>query len=314
VCVSLALAQVGDLLDDPELTGAAWGQLHGAYERGCVIPPDWPVLVPRVLAGAARQLGHLETAARCLAHAEAIVHRERLAVEAALVALERLRLNQALGHEPEPAALDATRRRFEELAMPGWSARAHHWARCHGLAEQLPPGALARARTILTTDVVGSTAATIRLGDALYVEQLRIHDRLSRDRVRQFHGTEIKHTGDGLNVVFDNAAAACACALAIQADLQAWAATEPDLALSVRCGLALGDLVPYDGDLFGVAQSEAARLCALARPGEVVMSGAVRAVLPPDVRVDDLGEHSLRGLPAGTRVYRAATVSDLLPG
>jgi adenylate cyclase len=72
----------------------------------------------------------------------------------------------------------------------------------------------------------------------------------------------------------------------------------------VRCGIAQGDLVPYAGDLFGVPQAEAARLCSLADPGQVAISASVHAALPDDVEVEDLGEHALRGLPTSGHIYR----------
>jgi class 3 adenylate cyclase len=306
----LALVSAGDLLDRPGLTKAGREQLRLAYEQGCMVAPDWPVLIPRLLAGAARQEGDLGTAERYLAHAERLAERETLAAEAALAGFERARLDHARG-EPGAAvaaALTSARRRCDELGMRGWGARTTATAERWGLDEHLAP-AVARARTILTTDVVASTATNARLGDVLYVEQLRVHDRVCRARVREFHGTEIKHTGDGLNVVFDDAGRAVACALAMQADLRAWAVAEPDLALAIRCGLALGDLVHYDGDLFGLTQSEAARLCALAGPGEVLLSAAVRAaVSDAGLAIEDLGERALRGLPGGARIYRLATI------
>ena len=163
---------------------------------------------------------------------------------------------------------------------------------------------MVRARTILTDDVVGSTSSNARLGDALYLEQLRVHDRLVRARVAEFRGREIKHTGDGLNVVFDDRADAMRCALAVLRDFASWRADEPDLALEIRCGLAHGSLVPSGGDFFGLVQSEAARVCGLAGAGEVLATAAVVADCPPGIVATSIGPRELRGLPNEIEVFR----------
>ena len=136
-----------------------------------------------------------------------------------------------------------------------------------------------RERTIFTNDVVGSTAANVRLGDPLYLEQLRVHDRIVRGRLRACHGVELKHTGDGINAAFDEPADAVGCALAVLTDFRDWRAHEPDLALEIRCGLARGPVIPSSGDFYGLVQSEAARLCSLASPGEVLATAAVVVVV-----------------------------------
>ena len=193
---------------------------------------------------------------------------------------------------------------FDELSMPGWLAR------CDGLGRELgvPPAVgsslLIRERTILTNDVVGSTASNVRLGDVLYVEQLRVHDRLLRARVRQFRGVEIKHTGDGLNVAFNDRRDAVRCALAAQRDFDVWGDEEPELALRIRCGLAHGALIASGGDFFGLVQSEAARVCALAGAGDVLATARVVEDCPPDVRAESVGRHDLAGFPGSREVFR----------
>jgi len=239
-----------------------------------------------------------------------VCDRQDLAVEIALTRLEQARCRAAAGgaeHEVRSLVVDALRR-FDTLGLHGWVARAE------GVAHDLHLGAFTgvdaapRERTILTTDIVGSTQANARLGDALYVEQLRVHDRLVRTRLRERNGVEIKHTGDGINAVFDDPTDAVRAALALQADLERWFEAEPDLALRVRCGLARGRVIPSGGDFFGLVQSEAARLCALADAGDVFGTARVVEALEGDAARDlvarSLGIHHLRGLPEETAVYR----------
>jgi class 3 adenylate cyclase len=130
-------------------------------------------------------------------------------------------------------------------------------------------------RTILFTDIVGSTRLTQVIGDAAAMEVLRDHDRVVRRVVDDRGGTVVKHTGDGLMVSFASVTSAVEAAITIQRDLAARneAAAHP---LAVRIGLAAGEPVMEGGDLFGAAVQLAARLCDRASSGSILVSGAVR--------------------------------------
>src|SRR6476469_4988111 len=71
-------------------------------------------------------------------------------------------------------------------------------------------------RTILFTDIVGSTDATQRLGDAKAMELVRTHDLIVRAELAATRGDEVKHTGDGIMASFPSVARAIECAIAIQ--------------------------------------------------------------------------------------------------
>ena len=133
-------------------------------------------------------------------------------------------------------------------------------------------------RAILFTDISGSTALTQRLGDAGAMQVLAIHDRVVRDTLRLHGGTEVKHTGDGLMASFRSVVDAVSCAITIQrnvtAQLAAVAGEEHPVA--VRIGIAAGEPVTANGDLFGAAVQQAARLVDRAAPGGIVVSAAVR--------------------------------------
>ncbi len=307
LAVAVALVEVGDLLERPDLLRAAKAPLVQADELGVTVANGWPALVPRLLATVARHDGRADDARRHLDHADAVCDSFHLPAEAARVQLERAALElQGGGDRDDASALAAAAiGTFDELGMHGWVRRAE------ALAERnrLPPGAQAghraRPRTILTTDIVASTSVNVRLGDALYFEQLRTHDRIVRARLAEFGGVEIKHTGDGINAFFERSPSAIRCALAIQDDLAGWARDEPELALEIRCGLARGRVIPSGGDLFGVVQSMAARICAAAAGGEVLASAeAVADGCPPEVGQRSLGFRELRGLDVAVELYR----------
>lgn len=140
-------------------------------------------------------------------------------------------------------------------------------------------------RAILFTDIVGSTQLTQRLGDRAAMGLLREHDAIVRSALGRFGGTEVKHTGDGIMAAFSSAFQSVGAATQIQRELHERAgarAHEPheregadDRALHVRIGVAAGEPVSEGDDLFGAAVQQAARLCACAGPGCIVVSAGV---------------------------------------
>ena len=62
-------------------------------------------------------------------------------------------------------------------------------------------------RSILFTDIVGSTGMTQRLGDAMAMQLVRTHDRIVRTELSAVGGNEVKHTGDGIMASFASVSA-----------------------------------------------------------------------------------------------------------
>jgi class 3 adenylate cyclase len=309
--VPTALIEVGDMIGDSPMVRAGLAAMEHMYERGVLVTLPWPACVPRLLAVGARHLGEPDQARRYVDAALDLANREGLAPERAKCLLESARIAGAgagaARGEAEAAMAEAVQA-FDEQSMHGWVARCDDIGRQMKLPPAVGSSGLVRERTILTNDVVGSTVSNVRLGDVLYLEQLRVHDRLLRARLKEFRGVEIKHTGDGLNAVFDDRADAIRCALAAMGDFHSWNVDEPELALQIRCGLAHGSLVPSGGDFFGLVQSEAARVCSLAGAGEVLATARVVEDCPPGVAVTSLGQHTLRGLPTEVEVFRLTAV------
>src|SRR5829696_977928 len=103
-------------------------------------------------------------------------------------------------------------------------------------------------RTIVFTDIEGSTRMTQQLGDAAAMEVLRAHDRIVRDAIRRNGGSEVKHTGDGLMASFASVAGAIESGVEIQRLL---AAAEDTSGIRVRIGMSAGEPVTERDDLFG---------------------------------------------------------------
>jgi class 3 adenylate cyclase len=152
--------------------------------------------------------------------------------------------------------------------------------------------------TLLVTDIVGSTAAAVRLGDARWKTLLGRHCDRVRVELDRFRGLEIETTGDGFLVMFDGASRAVRCAAAI-------AEAAEDDGLQVRAGVHSGEVEREARTLRGVAVHAATRIASLAEPGEVLVSDASVALLEgSSLELEDAGEHDLRGLPGRRRLYR----------
>ena len=94
-------------------------------------------------------------------------------------------------------------------------------------------------RTILFTDIEGSTSLTQELGDARAMAVLRAHDEIVEAVLAKHGGSEVKHTGDGVMASFVSVVAALRAAIDIQRRVAA-ATGEVGDRLRVRIGLAAG--------------------------------------------------------------------------
>ena len=136
------------------------------------------------------------------------------------------------------------------------------------------PGAGARRVTgaVLFTDLVGFTAYTEAAGDDAAVRVLDVQSALAGEVVADHDGARIvKELGDGLLLWFGDPDAGLSGALAIQASVEN-ARCEGTLPLAVRMGLHCGEVSVRGDDLVGLTVNTAARIVALAGPGELLVS------------------------------------------
>jgi class 3 adenylate cyclase len=151
--------------------------------------------------------------------------------------------------------------------------------------------------TILFTDMEGSTALTRQLGDDRAQELVRQHNTAVREALKAHAGKEIKHTGDGIMASFPSARGAVDCAIAIQRALA-------DEAVRVRIGLNAGEPVAEEQDLYGTSVQLAARVCAEADGGEILVSNVVRELAAgKGFLFNDRGERALKGFEDPVRIY-----------
>src|SRR5690348_15892536 len=124
----------------------------------------------------------------------------------------------------------------------------------------------------MVTDIVGSTEATSRFGDDAAIAMLGTHDSIVRTSINDHGGHEVKHTGDGIMAAFNSAANAVKSACKIIGDLNSHNAGDPEFPVTVRIGISAGEPVEQASDLFASTVQLAARLCAQAEPGQVLVS------------------------------------------
>jgi len=165
------------------------------------------------------------------------------------------------------------------------------------------PPAAGAFRTVLFTDIEGSTSMMRRLGDDKGRAVLREHERIVREALKAHGGTEVKALGDGFMACFSSATRALECAIAMQ---RAFAehnesAEEP---IRVRVGLNAGEPIAEDQDLFGTAVIVAARIAAKAEGGEILASNVVRELVAgKGFLFSDRGDVVLRGFEDPVRLY-----------
>jgi class 3 adenylate cyclase len=192
--------------------------------------------------------------------------------------------------------------RYVELEMPTLFYERHQLDELIGVVQEFltghrPEPDLDRVlKTVLFTDIVGSTQRAARVGDRRWKELLDQHDTAIRGSLERFRGTEINTTGDGFLAAFDGPARAVRCAQAISADALRFG-------LEVRAGVHTGECEARGDDLAGIAVHIGARVASLAGPGEVLVTSTVRdLVAGSGIEFADRGAHSLKGVPGEWQV------------
>ncbi len=151
--------------------------------------------------------------------------------------------------------------------------------------------------TVVFTDLVGSTELANRLGHDAYEAVRRAHFDTLRIAASQSQGSEIKSTGDGMVFTFGSASDALACMIRMQ-QLTDLAARRGGGDPRIRIGASCGEINRADNDIFGISVVEAARLCAAAAPGQILVADIVgRLVRSLGYRFGTASEFSLKGMP-----------------
>jgi predicted ATPase/DNA-binding SARP family transcriptional activator len=209
-------------------------------------------------------------------------------------------LSRDLGVEPDPAS----QRLYQEILL----ARTEPVAAAAGPAIAAEPRHQASTVTLLFTDIEGSTRMAQRLGDR-YAEMLATHHALVRAALHAHGGHEVDTAGDGFFAAFARARDAVLAAIDAQRALetQVWGDGER---LRVRVGIHTGEPQRDGRGFVGVDVHRAARICAAAWGGQILISQSTRDLiagdLPAHLTLVDLGERRLKDLSHQVQVYQVA--------
>lgn len=151
--------------------------------------------------------------------------------------------------------------------------------------------------SILFTDIVDSTATAQRLGDARWLDLIAAHNERVQFVLNRYSGKLVKTTGDGILALFDGAERAVRAAAALHDAIDA-------LGIQLKAGIHTGEVEIVPGDVRGVAVHAAARVMALAGPGETLISGTTRDLLDvAGLEFEDRGNHEFKGLSGKRSVF-----------
>lgn len=154
--------------------------------------------------------------------------------------------------------------------------------------------------TVVFTDIVDSTALAETMGDRHWQDLLATHDRMVRQEIGRFRGTEIKSLGDGFLATFDGPARAVRYAQAI---IEA----ANSLGLDMRAGLHTGEVELVEDDVRGLAVNIASRVVDLAGRNEALVTRTIKdLVAGSGLQFEDMGVRSLKGIPEEWALYRVS--------
>ncbi len=189
------------------------------------------------------------------------------------------------------------------------------------LQDKPTPGAPAERRqlTVMFCDLVGSTALSAKLDPEEMRDVIRAYQNSVAGEIARFEGHLAKFMGDGVLAYFgypraheDEVERSVRAGLAVAEAVDRLTAPT-DQPLAARIGIATGLVVV--GDLAGEGAAEkqavvgetpnlAARLQALAEPGEVVIAASTRQLLGGLFEYGDLGTHTLKGFAEPVQAWR----------
>jgi class 3 adenylate cyclase/tetratricopeptide (TPR) repeat protein len=170
----------------------------------------------------------------------------------------------------------------------------------------LQAGAQRHLAAIFAADVAGYSRLMTLDEEGTLARLKDVHNELVTPLISEHRGRIVRTAGDGLLVEFASAVEAVRCAVELQRSLVDRNADVPEhKRISFRIGINLGDVIEDGGDIFGDGVNVAARLEALAAPGSVCISRAVREQIRDKLPIafEDRGEFQVKNIARPVRVY-----------
>jgi class 3 adenylate cyclase len=167
------------------------------------------------------------------------------------------------------------------------------------------PKATTELVTVLFTDVVSSTEIAGEVGDRRWRELVAAHHALVRRALKRHHGRELDTAGDGFFAAFNRPADAIRCASEASEDVR-------QFGLEIRAGIHLGEAEVMGPKVGGLAVNTGARIMAVGKAGEVLVSATVRdAVAGKDIAFADHGIHELKGIDGEFHLFDVTSVDGV---
>jgi class 3 adenylate cyclase/tRNA A-37 threonylcarbamoyl transferase component Bud32 len=175
------------------------------------------------------------------------------------------------------------------------------------LSEATRPDSAATTRGFLFSDLRGYTAFVESHGDAAASALLDVYRRMMRDTIARHGGAEIKTEGDSFYVVFPSASSAVICGLSVVAAAAAHSQADPEHPIKVGIGVNAGEAVAAAEGYVGSAVNIAARVCAQAKAGEVLVTETVRGLTRTSGRLTftPVGRRALKGIAEPMPLFHA---------
>lgn len=160
-------------------------------------------------------------------------------------------------------------------------------------------------RGFLFSDMRGFTAFAERYGNSAAAEKVNRFLEIARRAIANHDGAEMKTEGDAIHAVFPSASSAVLCGLEIQDAAAELNTQEPDRPIGLGVGVHAGEAVETAEGYIGRAVNIAARLCAAAKPGEVLVSSTVKGITQSSIPVGFIarGRRRLKGIQDPIVVY-----------
>src|SRR5262245_7695299 len=161
----------------------------------------------------------------------------------------------------------------------------------------------------MLADVAGHRALMERDEPGTHLRLREVRDQITNPAIERHYGRVVRSRGDDMLVEFASAVEALSCAVEIQ---RAMVEYNRGLAagsrIEFRIGVNLGDILVDGSEIAGDGVNVAARLEALAAPGEISISRAVREQVRQlvGVRLTDAGEHRVKNISRPIRVFKVS--------